>query len=367
MLTAVGRTGADPLRGALLGCGSSAPFHLRAWAQIEGVSIVALANRTVAKAEALAEEFSIAPGHVYGDYHKLLDNEELDFVDIATAPHIHRQQVVAAAEHGVHVLCQKPFATSMEEARAMIAACRERSVRCVVNENWRWRSWYRELKQMLDQGTVGKPRYARFCHRSDGLLPRPDGSLPALLRVQPYTADMPHLILYEWGIHLIDVMRFLFGEVESVYACTGRQSPFVKGEDSALVTLRFHAGMIGIVDISWATPISDDERLVRGNLDPFVVEGDRGTIEMDPFHEDLFIITTADGVQRRPARPLSTPAEAYQASYVSAQNHFARCLLSGEPAENEATDNMGTLGAVFAAYESAVHNQVVCLGDERSY
>ena len=63
------------LRGALLGCGHVAPFHLRAWAEIEGVEIVALANRTVSKAEALAREFGIPLAHVYGDHRELLDSE----------------------------------------------------------------------------------------------------------------------------------------------------------------------------------------------------------------------------------------------------------------------------------------------------
>ena len=109
-------------RGALLGCGHISPFHLRAWDRIEGVEIVALANRTVSKAEARAREFGIPLEHVYSDYRELLKNEELDFVDIATAPHIHRQQVEAAAARGFHVLCQKPFAPTLDDARAMMAA-----------------------------------------------------------------------------------------------------------------------------------------------------------------------------------------------------------------------------------------------------
>jgi predicted dehydrogenase len=298
----------------------------------------------------------------------LLGSEELDFVDIATAPHIHREQVLAAAEHGLHVLCQKPFATSMEEAREMIGACQTAGVRCVVNENWRWRRWYRDLKRMLERGIVGRPRYARFHFRSDSLLPKQDGTLPALLSVQPYTAGMPHLILFEWGIHLIDVMRFLFGDggIQSVYARMGRLSPYVRGEDWAAVTLQFREGVVGVVDISWSTLISGDRQLVRGDLDPFVVEGDRGTIELDPYREDAIIVTTEHGVEHTPARPGITPAEAYQASYVGAQGHFVRCLLTGERAENEADDNLKTLEAVFAAYESAEHNQVVHLAEDHA-
>jgi len=352
------------LRGALLGCGSIAPYHLRAWAQIEGVEIVALANRTVSKAEALAEEFAIPLGQVYGDYRQLLKHERLDFVDIATAPHVHREQVLAAAAHGVHVLCQKPLATSLDEALAMIRACETTGVRCVVNENWRWRRWYRELRHMLDQGVVGTPRYARFHSHTDTVLPRPHGGLPPLLTTQAYTAHMPHLILLEWGIHLVDVLRFLFGDVASVHARMERLSPLVRGEDLAVITLVFRSGVIGLVDISWAAHMPEERRLQRGNLDALLVEGDAGTIELDPYPGDLFIVTRPVGSERRPARGGLTPAEAYQESYVNAQRHFVHCLRTGQPAENEARDNLKTLAVVFAAYDSAAQDEVVFLQNE---
>lgn len=356
-----------PLRGALLGCGSIAPFHLRAWAQIPGVEIVALANRTRSKAEALAGEFGIAAAHVYGDYRELLDREPLDFVDIATAPSVHREQVLAAAAHGVHVLCQKPFATSPQEAGAMIAACRAAGVRCVVNENWRWRSWYRQLAAMLAAGTIGVPRYARFQYHADMLLPGAAGELPPLLQVQPYTARLPRLIVLEWGIHLLDVLRFLFGEVGSVYARMGRVSRLVAGEDWAVMALQFRSGVTGVVDISWVSAIPQERRLTRGNLDPLVVEGEAGTIELNPYEGDVFVISTAQGTERRPAHPGQTPAEAYQASYVAAQQNFVDCLRSGKPSESEATENLKTLAIAWAAGESSDRNDVIYIEDDRAH
>jgi predicted dehydrogenase len=344
-----------------LGCGSIAPYHLRAWRRIEDVEIVALANRTVHKAEALAHDFGLPREQVYSDYLRLLDVEQLDFVDIATAPQVHQEQVLAAVERGVHVLCQKPFAMSMDQALQMIATCQARGVRCVVNENWRWRPWYRRLKADLDQGTIGTPRYARFQHHSDGLLPRADGQPPALVTTQAYTVDMPKLILFEWGIHLIDVLRFLFGDVHSVYARMDRISPVVAGEDRAVITLTFCCGLIALVDICWSTPVPERGRLQRGNLDQFIVEGDIGAIELDPYQDDAYIVVGPKGTERYPARGELTPGEAYQLSYVRAQSHFAQCLRSGRAAENEASDNLRTLAIVFAAYESAEQNRVVFL------
>jgi predicted dehydrogenase len=350
------------LRGAILGTGSISVHHMRAWQALPGVQIVALANRTRDRAIALGREFGINETHIYADYRELLGHEKIDFVDIATAPHVHREQVLAAAAHRVHVLCQKPFATSMAEAMEMIRACELTGVRCVVNENWRWRRWYREVKQMIQQGVVGRPRYARFHHHTDEVLANQDGSLPALLTTQPYEADLAHLILFDWGIHLIDVMRFLFGDIERVYAHMSRVSPLVRGEDMAVVLLEFRANLVGLIDISWGTRVPPEQCLIRGNLDVFSVEGDAGTIEFDPHQEDLILVTTSRGTERRRARLGQTPAEAYQESYLNAHGHFLRCLRSGEPAENEVRDNLKTFAATMAAYESAKRRAFVEVG-----
>jgi len=344
------------LRGAMLGCGHIAPFHLRAWAEIEGVEIVALANRTVGKAEARAREFGIHPSHVYSDYRELLDREELDFVDIATAPHVHRQQVEAAARRGLHVLCQKPFAPTLEEARAMVAACQRAGVLLSINENWRWRTWYREIKRLLDEGAIGRPRYVRIARHNSGALPRPDGSLPPLFINQAYTMELDRLILYEWGIHLIDVLRFLLGDVTSVYARMDKVSPLCKGEDRALLILEV-GGVTGLIDISWAT-LDEEKRFSQ--LEQVTVEGDAGTIHLLPDQKDTLQITSGDQTQRRPAFDV-TPEAAYQASYTAAQRHFIESLRAGRSPETEAGDNLKTLAATFAAYESAARNQVIYL------
>ncbi|MCC7355599.1 MAG: Gfo/Idh/MocA family oxidoreductase, partial [Anaerolineae bacterium] len=85
------------LRGATFGIGNVSVYQMRAWQVIPGERIAALANRTRARAETMGQEFGIPPAHVYGDYRELLSHETLDFVDIATAPHVHREQVLAAA------------------------------------------------------------------------------------------------------------------------------------------------------------------------------------------------------------------------------------------------------------------------------
>ncbi len=341
------------LRGALLGCGSVSKYHLRAWSQIEGVKIVALANRTISKAEMRAQEFDISLDRVYSSYLDLFEHEDLDFVDIATKPEVHRMQVVDAAARGINVLCQKPMAPTLEDARVMIDACNHAGVLFSINENWRWRIWYRELKQLIDQDVVGKPHYFRFMRHVNHTVPSLNGKLPRMFVNRPYTKSMDRLILYEWGIHLIDVLRFFFGEVNWVFALLDTTSPVCRGEDRALLTLDV-GGVACLIDISWGS-VGAEKRFSQ--LEQVTLEGNRGTIELLTDEQDILRISNDQGIKTKPAFNCS-PEEAYQASYTAAQSHFIDCIRSKLEPETVGRDNFKTLQATFATYESAKLNKV---------
>ena len=347
-------------RAALLGCGRVSAFQLHAWSKIEGVQIVALYNRTVEKARQRALEFGIPLEHVYADYTELLRNETLDFVDVATAPQAHREQVEAAAARGLHVLCQKPAASNLDDMRFMMAACQKAGVLFSVNENWRWRSWYREVKALLDRGALGMPRFMRFTSRRNMTWPTLDGAPPLLVK-QPYTAEMDQLLVLEWGTHLLDVARYLLGDIRHVYARMAKTSPYFKGEDRAVLVLEL-SGATGLVDISWAT-VGDEAAEQRSNtmLEHFVIEGDEGVIEVLPEPEALFRLSTRRESWEHPVYNTGSLQEAYQASYTAAQRHFYECLRDGLQPETIASDNIKTLQAVHSAYQSAASGQVVYL------
>lgn len=344
------------IHGAMIGTGQVAKYHMSAWSKLPDVKIVALANRTVSRAQALADEYEIDSKHVYADYRELLEKETLDFVDIATAPDIHYQQVMDATRHGINIFCQKPFACSLVQAEKMMEAAQKAGVLLSVNENWRWRSWYREVKDLLISGVIGKPRYFRIERRSLATLTGLNGEPPALVVKQPYTQDLDRLILFEWGIHLLDVIRFLFGDIQSVYARLQHVSPFVRGEDRALV-LASASQVDCVVDISWASIVEAGR---PSQLEYVVIEGDQGTIELLPQQDDLLRITSRSGVVERQAFKC-TPEAAYQSSYDAAHRHFIECLKSGVNPETVAKDNYKTLAVVFAAYRSFEMNRVVNL------
>lgn len=363
------------MRGALIGTGSIAPYHLAAWRNVAGVEIVALCNRTIEKARALAERFGIEAAHVYGDVEELLAREsDLQFVDIATAPDLHRAQTEAAAAHGLHVLCQKPLAPSLEEAQSMLAACQRANVLLSVNENWRWRSWYREVKRQLQQGVLGRLHYVRVTNHHSVTLPRPDGNLPPLLERQAYTRAMPRLIVFEWGIHLIDTLRMLLGDPQWVHAHMAHVSPLCAGEDRALILLGF-GEVIACLDLSWASHVPD---ALPSLLEEVLIEGEGGSLALIPNkgEGDCIRLVRPLPPERvppdrvRPWSPVVTQAwpahdgdiaAAYQASYDAAHRHFIECLRAGRLPETHAGDNLITLRAAFGAYQSAAENRVVFL------
>jgi D-apiose dehydrogenase len=348
------------LRGALLGAGQVTRYHLRAWSQIEEVEIVAVYNRTIERGVERACEFGIQPEHVYDDYERLLDEHQLDFVDIASAPVAHLPQVQAAARRGLHVLCQKPLAPSMQDARSMAEDCHQENVLLVVNENWRWRSWYRLIKRVLERGDIGQPRYFRIQKHRDIVLRGPNGSPPPLLTQQPYTSEMDKLIVFEWGTHLIDVLRFLVGEPRTVHARMDRLNTDFNGEDRAIMSFGLEDAL-GLIDISWSTVSGPSPSTgPDSQLEQVVIEGESGTLELLPEQGDILRVSTQKERWERPAVEL--PAlEAYQASYTAAQRHFVECLLTGKEPETSAADNLKTLAITFAAYKSATSAKEVSL------
>src|SRR5512140_234189 len=141
------------LRFAIIGTGFWARYQLAAWLELKGPRCIALYNRTRAKAERLAREFEIPS--VYQDAEELFERERPDFVDVITDVLTHRHFVEMAARHKIPVICQKPLAPNLAEAKGMVETCRRAEVPLFVHENWRWQTPIRELKRLLNTGAIG--------------------------------------------------------------------------------------------------------------------------------------------------------------------------------------------------------------------
>jgi predicted dehydrogenase len=336
------------LKFAVLGTGFWSHFQIPAWFEVGGVQLVALYNRTVAKAEVVAAKFNVL--RVYGDVEDLLRNEELDFVDIITEVPAHAPLVQLAAKYKLPVICQKPMAGDFATCQAMVAACKDAGVPFLIHENFRWQAPMRALKEVLDAGTIGHPFRARiqFIH-----------GLPAIFENQPVLKELEQFAFTDMGSHLFDLARFFFGEPQSIYAQTYRTRSDIKGEDVASAMLRI-GDLICTCEISYSSKI---ERPIFPETLIFI-EGSQGSIELAP---DLWLrVTTDAGTTTQHCLPptyvWADPRYAVvHASIVPCHANLLRALQTNTPAETSGEDNLKTMRLVYSAYESAKQNRVVNL------
>lgn len=339
----------EDLRFALFGAGWFAGYQLAAWNEVNGARCVALYNRTLSKVRALAAEHSIP--RVYDDIEDLLNNESLDFVDIVTHPDTHGDLVRRAAARGMAIICQKPMASSLAEAEAMVTTCKSAGVSFFIHENWRWQTPMRALKQALDSGVIGVPFRARIDMVS---------GYPVFAN-QPFLADLDRFVLTDMGSHILDVARWLLGEADALYCQTHRIHAEIRGEDVATVMMKMSGGATVVCNMGYAENYLEHDRFPETYV---FIEGDRGSIELSP---DYWVrVTTDSGTHARrwppPAYDWSAPARALiDSSIVSCHENLLAALREGVSAETTGDDNIKTVRLVYASYESAADGCVVHL------
>jgi len=337
-----------PLRAGLIGCGFISQQHIPAWQATPDAELVALCDTDRARTEARARQFGI--GAVYDDVETMLASERLDCIDIATRPESHKALASLAAGHGVDVLCQKPLAATLAEGREIAGICARAGVRFMVLEMWRHLPALKDLKQQLDANLVGPVHALRLLgHR------RPMNRAHPVNPDQPYFAEMPKLLVYEMMIHHIDGIRYLMGDVEAVYARMTRVNPLIAGEDFALVVFTHKSGATSMVDCSWASPTDRRPKLGAGDM---LLEGRDGSLHLDPFDAELRHIALDGTVTVLKCYDGGGPS-AYQAAFDSCIADFAASIRHGRPFLSPGSDNLKTLAATLAAYESARENTVV--------
>lgn len=324
------------LRIAFAGAGAISVFHLTGWRQTPGVEIVAVCDPVPEKARARAGEFGVA--NVYADFTEMLERERPDAVDIVTPVGTHAPLTRIAADHGVHVMCQKPMTPMVAEAEALVRDVGER-VRFMVHENFRFRPHYVEARRWITAGRLGEIRQARLTVRSGGMLSQA-GETPALLKRQPYLQAFPRLLIFEVLIHHLDVLRALLGPLTILSARVARVNPSLAGEDVAVIVLSGEGGLTGVLDgnISAAGyPALPIDRLeVMGSTATLLFDTDR-----------LLMVGSGEP-------PVSFDLQKnYQASFTNAIQEFIRGLRTGEPFQTDRLDNLETLRLMESCYVTA--------------
>jgi D-serine deaminase-like pyridoxal phosphate-dependent protein/predicted dehydrogenase len=330
-------TKAKRLRVALAGAGMISWYHLVAWRNLgERVRLVAICDPDQDRAEQRAREFSIP--NVYADAESMVSAEAIDALDVASPRETHATLVETASARGIDVLCQKPMTPNLLESQMLARRVEGRS-RLMVHENWRFRPWYRELKQWIDAGDLGDVLLARMAMITSGMLPDATGRRPSFER-QPFMQHEERMMIAEVLIHHLDVMRFLCGELRVVAARAARTVLDVRGETLASIFLETAACAPIEVTGTMAAP-----GYPARPPDRLEIVGSRASAV---FEDSALHLLGAVPRSRSYDRD-----RGYQASFDAVVAHFIDCLDTGAPFETGPADNLATLRLVEDAYTAA--------------
>jgi D-apiose dehydrogenase len=331
------------LRFAVFGCGFWSKFQIGAWSEIEGVELVAVYNRTLPKAQKIAEYFNVPS--VYDKPEELLTNERLDFVDIITDVDTHFKFVEMAVQFGIKkIICQKPLAPDFKTAENMIRLCKNSGVQLYVHENYRWQAPVRRFKEIIDSGVIGSPFKARVSFLS---------GYPVFDN-QPFLMELDHFILTDMGSHILDVIRFLFGECEQVWCETRAVNKNIKGEDLAVALLEMKNGMPVYTEMSYASIVEHDSFSTVHIL----VEGEKGSVYLGPGFEIRTTIREGTRTEKVNFPTFHWADPDYIVNHESGihiNRNILDDILGNTKAENTAEDNFETVRLIWACYHSAKH------------
>jgi len=323
-----------PIRMGLAGAGWVTEHHLDAYQALrDRATVVAIADPHRNAAEARAIRYGISS--VYESVEEMLEGTTLDALDVAAPREWHAPICRLAAHRGLDILCQKPLAPTLEEARGLVEGVGGR-VRLMVHENWRFRPHYRRIRSWIGEGRIGRARSVVMRVLTSGLVPDGAGSLPALVR-QPMLAGLERMLLMEVMIHHVDTLRCLLGPLSLQGARLGKDCQEIRGEDRATLLLVGEGGvavsLVGDFMARGYPPHQADRLEILGSRGAIYLEGDRLRLVGEQ-EEDLTLDLAAN----------------YRASYRGAIAHFLDRLADGAPFETGPEDNLKTLEIVEAAY-----------------
>ncbi len=286
----------------------------------EKALMVVVCSRTEEHARAFAEQWNLPSWTT--DYDALLQRDDVDAVHLCVPHDLHADMAVAALNAGNHVLCEKPIALTLDDADAMIAAAKSAGKILMVNHNQRFVEGHFLARECVQRGLIGAPFLATAAFHMFHL---PQG----------FRADAQRNgggVVMDSGVHWLDLLNWIVGEVASVHAVGGRFAhQHITAEDTAVVTLQFKSGALGQFTITWAMN-------GKSMFEPLKVLGARGTLRVE---NDRLTFETREGKQtsaelaeREPwAREVLERFEGFTGrdSVRLSVEHFIDCVREGRP------------------------------------
>lgn len=328
-----------PIGVGLIGCGGISRAHAQGYKTLSHLfRVVAVADVNEQLAQERASE--LGAEKVFTDYRQLLELPEVEAVDIVLPHYLHHPVALESASAGKHIFVEKPIANTLEQADEMIQSAEKAGVKLMVGFNERFDPTYQKMKELVDEGAIGEVFAVRADHNQNVRRPR-DHWLYS-------NAKAGGGVVIGSGIHRLDLLRWIVGEVKRVANFQKTAVLPMEGEDSAVTLLEFEKGAIGEVCHIWA-------------------------VRRSPWYEMLYLYGTEGSLhniggvyldsQKRPECDQGfTKIEVPPAhSFTEELRHFGECILNDKEPLTNGRDARKTLEVVIAAYRSAQEGRVVTL------
>ena len=327
------------LKVAVIGVGAMGRNHVRVYYELPGVQLVGVSDLDGNAAAAATRLYSTK---TFTDYRQMLDETKPDAVTIAVPTEHHRETALEVINRGIHVLIEKPIASTVEEGQEIIDAAAQAGVCLQVGHIERFNPAVIALRQQLAENALGN------VYQSDA---RRQGPFPGRIKDVGVVVDL--------AVHDIDVIRYVTGaEITRVYAETAQRIHETR-EDMVTGLLRLSDGAVGTLTINWLTPTKIRE---------LYVTGERGMYRVDYLTQDLYFFENAaapvgdwpflnlrgvnEGRMIRQVVAKKEPLRAELESFIAAVKGEKPVAVSGE-------DGLKSLGLAQAIVQSGLTAQPV--------
>ena len=276
----MGKGSGDKIRVGIIGTGGIASgFHIPSFMAHPNAEVVAVCDVYEARAKKTAERFSISK--TYKEYEKLIASGEVDAVDVTTPNNMHYPPVIAALKAGLHVICEKPLAMNAQQAHEMYELAKKNNLRNMVNFTFRAFPACAKIKELINDGYVGKPYLVNIQYFADYAMPN---APRAWRQDKPISGSG---VLGDLGSHAIDQARLYLGDISRVCAhlltiAKQRNLPNsteivdIQVDDCSAIMLEFENEAQGIIHTSWCA-----KQGTQGQMQDISIYGSDGMLRLD--------------------------------------------------------------------------------------
>ena len=279
------------------------------------------------------------------DYREVLEDPGIDAVVVTSSTDTHADLVVAAAERGKHVFCEKPIALTVPNVRRALAAVSRAGVKLQVGFNRRFDHNFSRVQKLVREGSIGQPQIVRITSRDPAPPP-------------PQYVAVSGGIFLDMMIHDFDMARFLSGsEVTEIFARGAVLIDPAIGAagdvDTAVVSLRFESGALGTIDNSRKCDYGYDQRVE--------VFGSKGSLACSNDTPSSVVLSTTGGALAE--KPLYFFLERYRQAFVDEMKSFVDAVLDGTPTPVNGNDGLASLLLGLAAKKSLAEGRSVTVSE----